>query len=367
MANKKSRKSAGSTATIAEVIESKQSNENSKVDVPSESTESSPVTLNSEHTTAIVLKDGVTVESLKTGARDEFSKRNDSLNNFYAKLPMGIVGEIRKETKALISDLHKAGVAVNSAAFRIYNVRKSIFGFETEQSKAEELYMQFENALISEGHVSKGNAYVLRMKAEVFDTLSLNASQQNALMAYSNGGESIVVREPLTEVDRTAWKALHPTLKAPKGKYVASRFFVHACAIVEPPAKWTDASAAQWAGETLRLAAKLRGQARSGAQVGGDDLKQQRFAVKVDALTEAIQGKTNDKGNIVGMFVLDNKDTQNEILSDCATDVVACILKRLPLDAANELYESIDELFTTHIQSEKDRAEKHSKAATKAA
>lgn len=295
--------------------------------------------------------------ALRSVAIEEHGKREDKMNEFLADLPKSVAADVRKETKAFISDLRSAAGKVTSAIVHLWNVRKAFA--DVEDLDVEQTFTDYGKALVSEGYVTAGTFYTLSKKIEVFETLKLPEPARAAIMAYS-GGDSVIVREPLTKEEIAAFKKANPAGKVPKGKYVASKYFVRACEVVESPAKWTPESSDSFAGAAVRLAAKLRGKDRSGKGtdgVRGDDAKVNRFETATDKLEVFISGQSTDSG-VKGMIVLADKTREHEMLTECGETILTALCNRLPLDVLNTFYENIDTIFTERIQKLQKKADK---------
>jgi hypothetical protein len=294
------------------------------------------------------------VRALLTVVDVDLAKKDDSLDSFLAEISKAQAANIRKETKAFLSDIKAAAGKVTSAIVHLYNVHTLL--------ASEELFAKYSKALVAEGHVTAGTLYTLTQKIKVFETLKLPEIGRSAIMAYS-GGDSIIVRRALTPVEVKQWKQEHPATKAPKGVYEPSPYFVQACEVVDAPAKWSADTADTWAGRCIRLASKLRGKARSGATANqGDAGKIVRFESAVDKLEVYIKGEMGENG-IKGMIVLTDKTADVEMLTDCAETIMGAICSRLTLASLDSLYETIDALFV----SRKETLEKADKKTSKAA
>jgi hypothetical protein len=342
---KSRKKAAGSTATVAEVAAS-------HIPTPAATTSLVP-----DADAVFDMGNDSQVKALIPAVNDELAKRHDPLNAFLADLPKPTAADVRKETKALVNDLREAAGALTSAALHIFKVRQLL--------NDEDKYMAYESAIVAEGYITKGTAYTLRKKVEVFEQLALPDAARTAIMSYS-GGDSVIVRRQLTVDEQKAWKTEHPATKAPKGIYEASPYFVRSIDIVEAPAKWSPESADSYAGQVLRLAAKLRGKARSGntetSSDRGDTRKLQQFGNAIDRVTKMLEGEDAGDGKRKGMIVFSDTDLQNETFTSAAKDILSCVLNRLPLDVANALYEECDILFKDSIEAAEKRNAKQSKA-----
>src|SRR5207302_8904453 len=125
-------------------------------------------------------------------------------------------------------------------------------------------YLRYESALVANYDVTHGTAYTLRKKAETLINMELPEQLADSLMTISNG-DSIIVNRPLTTEERKKLSPADPS-KAPKNTYEASPYFQRAVAVLEEetPAKWSKGTADTFAHRILRVAARLRGAARSG-------------------------------------------------------------------------------------------------------
>lgn len=347
----KTKKAKGSTATVAEVA-SQHITE----------TAPAPTPATSEETASPLVSDEAALELLKV-TREEMSKSEDSLNEFYAELDTSVRGKIRTETQAFLADLKEAAGKVAGAMSHLYIIHTTL--------NNEEMFTKFSRALVREGHITAGTLYTLTEKIKVFETLQVKDDKGNvkalpdvcrsSIMAISNG-DSVIVRRPLTRVEVEAFKKAHPGTKVPKGVYEASKYFTRACEVVALPPKLTPDASDTYAGQVIRLAAKLRGKDRSGKAAGGDESKVVRFGEALDKLEKLIIGESID-GKVTGMLVLADADKQNELFVDAAETIIQAVCQRLPLKSLDELYTSVDTIFTAA----KDKANRKATRASSAA
>lgn len=298
---------------------------------------------------------------LKT-ASEEIEKREDSLDSFLAELPKAKANTVRKEAKAFLTELRESAGKALRAIVHLWNIRQEL---------DEPQYVQFGRAMVAEGHVPAGTFYTFSKKIEVFESLKAEDGKtpilpdiaRSAVMSYSNG-DSIIVRRPLTKDEVKAFKLANPTLKAPKGTYEASKYFLRAVDVVPTPDKWTPDAADTYAARVIRLAAKLRGKDRSGTADRGDDGKIERFNNLVDKLEVAISGEPKEDGTgVKGMVVLKNKEDESAMLTECAEIIVQAVAKRLPLEASNLLWGSLKEIFEEIDEKATKASGKKAKAA----
>ncbi len=326
----KQRKPRGSTATIAEVAAN-------HLPVPTEQTSESKDAESKDET----------LTSLVKASDEEFAKREDALDSFLADLAPALRNDVRKEHKAFISDIRAAAGKAVSAMSHLFSISKLLDAAQ---------YTAYIKAVVATGQVTAGTMYTFTEKIKVFMTLKLSngaempTSVQQSIMSYSNG-DSVVVRQELTEDERKAFKAAHPGTKVPRGKYVPSKYFVQAVETIEAPDKWTPDTSDSFGGRVIRLASKLRGKDRSGKDTDGtkgDDRNTLRLGNAVDALEKLIIGESVD-GESKGRINFKDADLGHDAFIDCAESIVQAVITRLPLVQCNELYESIDEIFSQAI------------------